>query len=98
LAQQLPGLLAGVYRHYKGGLYQVVGYGHDANYPGRDVVLYIPLYTDPEKPGPRWCVRDVEVSDESHPTHQPGPFFDEIYSPGLVVPRFEYVSPGLSPS
>lgn len=28
---ELPDLRAGVYRHYKGPLYQVFGYGHDAN-------------------------------------------------------------------
>jgi hypothetical protein len=27
----LPELPSGVYRHYKGHLYQVLGYGHDAN-------------------------------------------------------------------
>lgn len=31
---ELPELPAGVWRHYKGPLYQVLGYGHDSNDPG----------------------------------------------------------------
>jgi hypothetical protein len=31
MMSSLPALRAGIYRHYKGNLYQVLGYGHDAN-------------------------------------------------------------------
>lgn len=54
---RLPDLPAGVYRHYKGPLYQVLGYGHDANDAARDVVVYIGLQLDQAKTGPRLAVR-----------------------------------------
>lgn len=42
----LPDLLAGVYKHHKGGLYQVLGYGEDSTNgleEPRPVVVYIGL-------------------------------------------------------
>lgn len=53
-------LLAGIYRHYKGPLYEVSGYAHDANIDGRELVLYRGLELDGAKMGPRWSVRDAE--------------------------------------
>lgn len=51
-------LLAGIYRHYKGGLYQVLGLGFDANHAQRgNVVIYVPLYVRADQPGPRLAVR-----------------------------------------
>lgn len=66
---------AGVYRHYKGPLYLVLGYGHDANVEDlaqwsaedgefltmgeRDVVVYIGLQLDEAHSGPRLAVRTV---------------------------------------
>lgn len=50
---KLPDLRAGIYRHYKGQHYQVIGYGHDANaadlyvkwdgIDGRDPCLHRPV-------------------------------------------------------
>lgn len=60
MAEHLPDLPAGVYRHYKGPLYQVLGYGHDSNYEGRAVVVYIGLQLDGAKTGPRLAVRTAE--------------------------------------
>lgn len=57
----LPDLLAGVYRHYKGPLYLVLGYGRDANQDGRTVVVYVGLeLTGSARPGARINVRDVD--------------------------------------
>lgn len=68
----LPDLPAGVYRHYKGPLYLVFGYGHDANADTlfhvrvdathlgeRYVVVYVGLQLDDAHDGPRIAVRDV---------------------------------------
>lgn len=74
-------LLAGVYRHYKGPLYLVLGYGHDSNQDGRQVIIYIGLELDQAKPGPRLCVRTV--SD----------FFTTVQVDGVETPRFTYISP-----
>ncbi len=57
--RDLPDLRAGVYRHYKGHLYQPLGYGHDANLPDRDVVVYVGLELDAAHKGPRLAVRTV---------------------------------------
>lgn len=51
-------LRAGVYKHYKGPLYQVMGYSHNASDENRIQVLYIELEIDPKKPGPRFATRD----------------------------------------
>lgn len=48
---------AGIYRHYKGPLYLVLGLAHDSNYEKRVLVVYIGLYLDEAKPGPRLAVR-----------------------------------------
>lgn len=55
----LPDLRAGVYRHYKGPHYLVLGYGHDANQEGRNVVIYVGLELDGAKQGARLAARDV---------------------------------------
>jgi len=56
VVSQLPDLLTGVYQHYKGPLYLVLGYGHDANHEDRQVVVYI----DGAHTEPRLAVRDVD--------------------------------------
>ena len=53
----LPELPAGVWRHWKGGDYLLLGLGHDADVEGRTVVVYVPLY---DVAGPRLAVRSVE--------------------------------------
>jgi hypothetical protein len=55
---QLPTLPAGVWRHYKGQHYQVLGYGHDADFEDRVVVIYMGLELDGAKTGPRFAVRE----------------------------------------
>lgn len=91
----LPPLRSGVYRHYKGPLYQVFCYGHDAQDETRTVVIYIGLQLDDAHKGPRAAVRTAEdffmlvcsscgkawECDTQHPgTAEP-------------VPRFEYLGP-----
>ena len=53
----LPEVPAGVWRHWKGEDYLVLGLGHDADIEGRMVVVYVPLY---EVAGPRLAIRTVE--------------------------------------
>ena len=48
---------AGVWRHWKGQDYLVLGLGHDADVEGRTVVVYVPLYS---VPGPQLAVRTAE--------------------------------------
>lgn len=51
---------SGIYRHYKGALYQVLGMAHDANDEERIVVVYIGLQLDAAHEGPRLAVRTLE--------------------------------------
>jgi hypothetical protein len=59
----LPQLSAGVWLHYKGRLYQALGYGHDANSESRDVVVYIGLELDEAHRGPRLATRTASSLD-----------------------------------
>ena len=52
--------LMGIYRHYKGPLYQVLALAHDANHDDRTVVAYMPLQLDGAHLGPRMAVRTIE--------------------------------------
>lgn len=56
----MPELQMGVYRHYKGPLYQVLGLAHDANDPNRTCVVYFGLQLDGAHLGPRLAVRSLE--------------------------------------
>lgn len=56
-AEPLPEVAAGVWRHWKGRDYLVLGLGHDADVAGRTVVVYVPLY---DVAGPRLAVRSVQ--------------------------------------
>ncbi len=69
-------LNSGVYQHYKGNYYLVLGIArHDVT--EEKLVVYVPLYA--EKSGPRMTARPIEV------------FFEEIKINGIKVPRFKYV-------
>lgn len=92
----LPELPAGVWKHYKSGLYLVFGYGHDSNYEGRVVVVYIGLQLDDAKTGPRLAVRTVEdffswvvptTGEVVQPYDPDGLFAD------YAVERFRYLGP-----
>lgn len=76
----------GVYRHFKGPRYRVLGLGHDANDDARTVVVYEPLY---EISGPPLAVRTLDdftawVDPQTRATVTEG-------TPGAVR-RFTYVS------
>lgn len=94
----LPDLKAGVWKHWKGPLYLVLGFGHDANYEGRDVVVYIGLELVDAHTGPRLAARTVEdFFAWVHPStgetvqHQPSDQFGAMEE--HPVQRFTYVGP-----
>ena len=53
-------LKAGVYRHYKGGYYQVLGLAEDSDHPGKLSVVYVSL-TGAHLPGCRMRFRSLET-------------------------------------
>ncbi|MDF2461201.1 MAG: hypothetical protein K0S68_604 [Candidatus Saccharibacteria bacterium] len=72
----LPDLPSGIYRHYKGHHYVVLGYAHDSNQDGRIVVVYAGLELEGATPGhPRLNVRTV----------------DDFFASVDGKPRFTYV-------
>lgn len=71
----------GVYRHYRGGLYLVLGVGA-IEATKEKVVIYVPLY---EAEGPRMWVRPYA---EFHGTVQ---FCTGIVGEVATIPRFAYV-------
>jgi hypothetical protein len=69
---------AGIWRHYKGGLYQVLGVGAHSETDER-MVVYVSL-TGAELPGPRLRIRPFDL------------WFDIVQWPdGSHRSRFEYV-------
>ena len=51
---------AGIYRHYKGPLYQALFLAHDANDAARVAVIYVPLQLDGAHEGPRPAIRTYD--------------------------------------
>ena len=78
MPRKFPDLKCGIYEHYKGGFYQVIGIGAHSE-TGELMVVYVSL-TGAELPGPRMRVRPEEL------------FFDEVQWPsGERAPRFRYI-------
>lgn len=79
----LPGMAEqptpGVYRHFKGGDYLVLGAGGDAADDARDLVAYVDLSA---RPGPKFWVRDVDDFTSAAPDGS-GPRFRYL---GPVLP------------
>jgi len=48
----------GLYKHFKGRYYQLLGRAHDSNNEPRQAVVYIPLY--PRPGDPPFVVRDQD--------------------------------------
>jgi hypothetical protein len=88
-------LKAGIWRHYKGHLYLVLGYANDANQEDRTVVVYVGLELAGAKHGERINVRTVE---DFFATVHPGTGATISYWDGTAPPpvyRFTYVGPSV---
>ncbi len=80
--KKIEDVYSGVYQHYKGGLYLVLGV---AQHTETDEILmtYIPLYTQEDHKGPRLRVRPLKM------------FLEKITINGKKIPRFKYLGPEL---
>lgn len=78
-------LKSGIYKHYKGGLYLVLGAARHSETEEK-LVVYVPLYTKSGQIGPRITVRPYEM------------FFDEVMVKGVKFSRFAYVGEEISES
>ncbi len=68
-------LLSGIYQHFKGEYYLVLGVARHSETEEKFVV-YVPLYL---REGPRISVRPLEM------------FLDEVERDGKKMPRFKYI-------
>lgn len=68
-------IFAGVYQHYKGLYYLVLGLAHHSEREEK-LVIYVPLYS---QEGPRLAARPVEM------------FFEEVEINQIKQPRFKYI-------
>ena len=66
---------SGVYKHYKGKYYLVLGLAHHSETMEKFIV-YVPLYV---MEGPRMCIRPAEM------------FFEKVIVGNKKVPRFKYI-------
>jgi hypothetical protein len=78
---ELEDLPSGIYRHYKGHLYLVLGYATDSNIVGRRGVVYVGLELSGAREGARMHFRTVDN------------FFSDVIVDGRVLPRFTYLGP-----
>lgn len=67
----------GKYRHYKGKLYQVIGFARHSE-SLEEMVIYKPLYLNKEFPNELW-VRPKDM------------FLENIEINGKIIPRFRYI-------
>ena len=78
-------MLAGVYLHYKGGFYQVLGVGAHSEPPHERFVVYISLNVD--LPGPRIRIRPLAM------------WSDLVeWQTGVLKPRFIHIGDEITPN
>jgi hypothetical protein len=86
----LPDLPAGVYLHYKGHQYLVLGYAGDAGDEERTVVVYVGLQMDGNPSPVRMRIREVgEFFTRVDPATGQTRYDDDP----SAVPRFRYLGP-----
>ena len=92
-------LRMGVYRHYKGPLYQVIALAHDADDEARTCVIYIGLQLDSAHIGPRMAVRSIEGFTESVNADPDDPEYGKAveHPSALSTRRFKYLGPEFTP-
>jgi hypothetical protein len=89
MIDKYPEFKAGIYRHYKGPLYLVLGLAHDANQEDRTAIVYIGLELDQAHTGPRFAIRTYDDFYSSiDPTS--GNTVDSKF-PGAIL-RFTFIS------
>lgn len=76
---------AGIYKHYKGNYYMVLGLARSSE-DDSQYIVYIPLYLNKEFTGPKMTVRPAQM------------FFEDVLVNGKKVPRFKYMGTDLDNS
>jgi len=88
-------LAAGIWRHYKGGYYQVLGIGAHSETDER-MVVYVSL-NGIDRPGPRLRIRPLSMWLEQVPLviASSGPSLTDVQH--FTVQRFVYIGPEMPP-
>lgn len=76
----MKNILSGVYKHYKGKYYLVLGLAQHSE-TGEKLIIYVPLYVNT---GPRLFARPVEM------------FFEKVEIKGKKQSRFKYIGSEVS--
>jgi len=75
------GLRCGVYEHYKGGKYLVLGVARHTE-TGELMAVYVPLYDLPDNRGVQMAVRPLKM------------FTEQVEAGGVTKPRFRFNGEG----
>ena len=75
------GLRCGVYEHYKGRKYLLLGVARHTE-TGELLAVYVPLYELPDNRGAQMAVRPLEM------------FTEEVAAGGVTMPRFRFIGGG----
>jgi hypothetical protein len=88
--KELRQFCMGVYRHYKGNYYAVLGLARHSE-TGEQLVVYIPLYHIADNDGVFMAVRPLSMFMEDVTIGDGG---EGSLRRTMQVPRFRYVGPG----
>ena len=75
------GLRCGVYEHYKGRKYLLLGVARHTE-TGELLAVYVPLYELPDNRGAQMAVRPLKM------------FTEEVAAGGVTMPRFRFIGGG----
>lgn len=73
-------IIPGIYQHYKGNLYEVIGIGHHSE-TLEELIVYRALYDSPEFGKNAIWVRPMAM------------FLEEVEWQGKKLPRFKFIKP-----
>ena len=69
----------GIYQHFKGNLYEVIGFARHRENPNDELVVYKALYNHPE------------FGENSLWVRQKSMFFENVTREGNTFPRFKFI-------
>lgn len=71
--------ILGIYQHFKGNLYEVIGFARHSENPNEEFVVYKALYDHPEFGENSLWVRPKSM------------FFENVTREGNTFPRFKFI-------
>ena len=84
----VPMIIPGIYRHYKGGLYMVLGVARHHEAHGKEYVVYHPLYLHGVEKSLRLNIRPLYGS-----ANDPDGWLEPVLAGSVLQQRFALVMP-----